>query len=107
MAHIDKVFQVVVPQTLWIGLQHHSHYPVVAGLPGQRGMYAPIRRAVYWLHMAINVYQTVSDCSTCVRNRLEPKMKSQLNHFLHEARLNFLPSILLVHCSVLRIVAST
>lgn len=65
---IDEAIQNVVPEYLRSRILYVSHYPSIAGLPGQRRMYDSLRQAYYWIHMATDVYTTTAQCTSCARN---------------------------------------
>lgn len=78
MARIEEDVQVAVAQALRSCLLHHSHFSVVAGLPGQRSVYYFVHGEFYLERIANDIYGTVSSCSARVWSRVEPKRKRQL-----------------------------
>lgn len=89
-AHVDGIVLVAIPQTLWSPLQYRSYYPVLAGHPGQRRMYESMQREFYCLHTANAFYATVSSCNAHAQNRVEFKLKKQLQIFSASNLLEFL-----------------
>lgn len=87
---IDGVFEVLLPQPPWNRLLYHSHYPVMAGHPGQQLMYDSMRRKFHWPHMANDVYTTATNCSACAQNRVEPKLRRHLQQFISNTLLELI-----------------
>lgn len=70
--------QVVTSQALWSRLLYCSHHSVMEGHPRHRRLYDAPRIKFYWLRIANDVYRTVGSYSECTRNRVEHKLKRQL-----------------------------
>ena len=62
--------QVVLPDTLRPRILQLAHHAKLAGHPGQTRMYYNVRRTYYWPHMAADIFATVRNCTTCAKNRL-------------------------------------
>ena len=60
-AKLDGAMQKVVPKTLRDRLLYLSHFPRLAGHPGQSTMYKSLRRQIFWPLMASDVYQMVKE----------------------------------------------
>jgi len=65
--------QVVIPEALKERLLIHQHQSVLAGHPGSRRMYNPLRRYVYWPTLVFDVYKHVEQCPACAKNRLSER----------------------------------
>jgi RNase H-like domain found in reverse transcriptase/Reverse transcriptase (RNA-dependent DNA polymerase)/Integrase zinc binding domain/Integrase core domain/Chromo (CHRromatin Organisation MOdifier) domain len=76
VAPSDGANQIVVPSSLIRRILHNEHYPPSAGHPGAHRMFLTLRRAYFWPRMAADVYETVSNCDACSRNRISEKAKT-------------------------------
>ena len=83
-AKLDGAMQKVVPKTLRDRLLYLSHYPRLAGHPGQSTMYNSLRRQFFWPFMANDVYQMVKECRSCAAVRGTP--------FRHQKFLKLFPA---------------
>jgi len=68
--------QIVAPQTLRPRILHMLHNNVLSGHPGQTRMYYAVRRTYYWPQMAADIYATVRNCTTCARNRVKLRKRT-------------------------------
>lgn len=59
---IEDAVQTDFPNSLRARLLYHSHYPCLAGQPGEERMFDIVRREYYWTHMGNELYTTVKDC---------------------------------------------
>lgn len=78
---IDDCLQKEVPVSLTDQMLHVEHHPPFAGHRGERRMYRPIRKKIFWFHFANEACQTVSTCATCPRNLEQTKRKRQYHLF--------------------------
>ena len=76
IAPSDGTRQVVIPHTLVRRILHNEHYPPSAGHPGAHRMFLSLRRTYFWPRMAADIYETVSNCDACARNRIAEKAKT-------------------------------
>ena len=68
--------QVVLPDTLRRRVLQLAHHVKLAGHPGQTRMYYNVRRTYYWPHMAADIFATVRNCTTCAKNRLKLRKRT-------------------------------
>jgi len=78
VAPLDGATQVYVPEALRRELLHLEHDVARAGHPGVNWMYSSVRRHYYWEAMAADVYDLVSDCPSCARNRIAPRRRTAM-----------------------------
>jgi transposase InsO family protein len=76
VAPSDGTCQVVIPTGLRQRILHNEHCPPSAGHPGAHRMFLSLRRAYFWPRLASDVYETVSNCDACDRNRIAEKTKT-------------------------------
>ena len=62
--------QIALPDTLRPRILQPAHHEKLAGHTGQTRMYYHVRRTYYWLHMAVDIFATVRNCTTCAKNAL-------------------------------------
>ena len=77
VAPIDNAVQIYVPKTLRPRLLLLAHYPRLAGHPGGTRMFQTLRRTFYWPSMAMDVFNTVRQCSSCAKERLSLRRHSR------------------------------
>ena len=68
--------QIVVPHVLKARVLHIHHYSRLAAHPGGRRLYYSLRRHMYWPSMAVDCYAIVRKCSTCAKNRIKLRQRS-------------------------------
>ncbi len=68
--------QIVVPHILKARVLHIHHYARLAGHPGGRKQYMGLKRHMYWPAMAVDCYATARKCSTCAKNRIKLRLKT-------------------------------
>ena len=68
--------QIVAPQSLRPRILHMMHNNILSGHPGQTRMYYGVRRTYYWPHMAADIYATVRNCTTCAKNRVKLRKRT-------------------------------
>ena len=68
--------QVVLPDSLRPRVLQLAHHAKLAGHPGQTRMYYNVRRTYYWPHMAADIFATVRNCTTCAKNRLKLRKRT-------------------------------
>ena len=76
----SDIKQIVMPESLRPRIHKLAHYSRLAGHPGHTRMYQNVCRTCYWLHMAADIYATVRKCSTCAKNRL--KLRKRTNFLM-------------------------
>ena len=76
-APIDLTQQIYAPKTLRSRLLMLAHYPRLAGHPGGTRMYQTLRRTFHWPSMAMDVFNTVKQCSSCAKERLSLRKHSR------------------------------
>jgi transposase InsO family protein len=76
IAPLDQARQIVVPLALQPRLLHLEHFPVSAGHPGVSRMIRSLRRRFYWPNMALDVTNTVRNCTTSAKNRVKECSRS-------------------------------
>lgn len=79
---VDESIQIVVLKSLRMRILYLTHYPPIAGHPGTRRMYDTHRQKIYWPHMANELYTTVAQCVSCVKNRNRLRHKRRLQLFM-------------------------
>lgn len=62
--------QIGVPKSLQPRLLHLSHSTMPAGHARGRRMYTSLSDKYYWPAIAMDVYETVRNCSTCAKERV-------------------------------------
>lgn len=72
-APIDDLLQVIEPEALCQVILYNGHHPITAGHSDYWQMYDDLRRQLYWLYMASNVYNHVDKCESFYRQRLSQK----------------------------------
>ena len=75
----SDIKQIIMPESLRPRILKLAHYSRLVGHPGQTRMYQHVRRTYYWPHTAADIYATVRNCSTCAKNRL--KLRKRTNPF--------------------------
>lgn len=78
---LDDVVQTAMPTSLLPRLFYLSHYPKLAGHPGENGMSDTMRQELYWLHMTNVVYTKVGKCHDCAGESACFKKKRHLKRF--------------------------
>ncbi len=68
--------QIIVPHVLKARVLHIHHHSRLAGHPGGRRLYYNLRRHMYWPSMAVDCYAVVRKCSTCAKNRIKLRQRS-------------------------------
>ena len=68
--------QVVLPDTLRPRVLQLAHHAKLAGHPGQTRMYYNVRRTYYRPHMAVDIFATVRNCTTCAKNGLKLRKRT-------------------------------
>ena len=68
--------QIVIPHVLKARLLRIHHYSRLAAHPGGRRLYYSLRRHMYWPSMAVDCYATVRKCSTCAKNRIKLRQRT-------------------------------
>ena len=68
--------QIVLPETLRPRVLQLAHYAKLSGHPGQTRMYYHVRRTYYWPYMAADIFATVRNCTTCAKNRLKLRKRT-------------------------------
>lgn len=58
-----------MPETLPQRVLYLSNFSRLGGHPGSTSIYYTLGWSYYWPHMAIDVYQTVKECDSGLRNR--------------------------------------
>ena len=76
-APIDGVEQIYAPKVLRSRILLLAHYPRLVGHPGGTRMYQTLRRTFYWPSMALDVFNTVRQCSACAKERLSLRKHSK------------------------------
>ena len=77
VAPLDKSMQIYLPSPLRPRLLLLAHYPRLAGHPGGTRMFQTLRRTFYWPSMAMDVFNTVRQCSSCAKERLSLRRHSR------------------------------
>jgi hypothetical protein len=77
IAPLDQSRQIVVLLALQPRLLHLIHFPVSAGHPGVSRMIRSLRRRLFWPKMALDVTNTVRNCTTCAKNRVGKRSRSR------------------------------
>ena len=77
VATIDQAHQIYAPKILRPRILLLAHYPRLAGHPGGTRMYQTLRRTFYWPSMALDVFNTVRQCSPCAKERLSLRKHSK------------------------------
>ena len=67
---------IVLPDTLRPRVLYLAHHARLAGHPGQTRMYYHVWRTYYWPHMAADIFATVRNCTTCAKNRLKLRKRT-------------------------------
>lgn len=88
-APIDGAVKKVLPSSLQLHLQYHSHYSTLAGNPDKRSMYDGRKKEYYWMPMANDVYRTVKDCCECAQNKPLNKQRRLIQLFPASDPLEF------------------
>ena len=70
LAPKDHSEQIVLPKSLRERALLLGHYPPMSGHPGGSRMYQTMCRTFYWPSMAMDVYNTVRQCSSCAKERI-------------------------------------
>lgn len=86
---VSESIQIVATKALRMRILYLAHYPPIAGHPGTRRMYDTLRRNFYWPHMANDVYTTVAQCASCVKNGSRHRDIRRLQLFLASGPLDF------------------
>ncbi len=68
--------QIIVPHVLKARVLHIHHYSRLAGHPGGRRLYCNLKRHMYWPAMAVDCYAVVRKCSTCAKNRIKLRQRT-------------------------------
>ena len=68
--------QVLLPDTLHRRVLQQAHHAKLAGHPCQTRMYYNVLRTYYWPHMAAGIFATVRNCTTCAKNRLKLRKRT-------------------------------
>lgn len=89
-AHTNRALQKLVPQSLQQWIFALPHYPPLASHTKQRSMYDTMRWDRFWHNMANDVYNTISNCKSCVRNRSYAKQRRHIYLFPATGPLEFL-----------------
>lgn len=63
-------------------LLYQSHFPTLAGHPGERRMVDTMSRVHYWPPNANDVYTTLRVCRDCVWTKLSEKCRCPIQKFL-------------------------
>jgi Integrase zinc binding domain len=71
LSSLDEAEQEVVPRRLANCVMCLAQLPRLAAHPGGTRMYATLRKSFYWLTMAKDMYQFVSNCPSCAKSRLK------------------------------------
>ena len=80
LAPKDHSEQIVLPKSLRERALLLGHYPRMSGHPGGSRMYQTMRRTFYWPSMAMDVYNTVRQCSSCAKERIALRKHSSFLH---------------------------
>ena len=70
---IEQVFLADRLRPRFLQLAHHAK---LARHPGQTRMYYNFRRTYYWPHMTADIFATVRNCTTCAKNRLKLRKRT-------------------------------
>ena len=62
--------QSVIPESLRERILTLEHHATVSAHPDMNRMYDAMRRRYYWPSMVTDIYNTITKCTTCARNRL-------------------------------------
>ena len=71
-----SVEQIVLPDTLRPHVLQLAHHARLAGHPGETRVFYHVRRTFYWPHMAADIFATVRNCTTCAKNRLKLRKRT-------------------------------
>lgn len=94
--HIDRAVQKVVHTSLRERLLYKSNYVILAEHPCERRMHNKVRRKYYWLHMANEIYTTLTGCRECLCNKLFEKHRRPLQIFSAGGPLLFVVMVSLI-----------
>lgn len=61
-------------------------------------MYDTMRKNFFWLHMAKDVYQTLSSCATCSCSQQRARLKQHLQFYFVSTGLKVIAEMSLAHC---------
>lgn len=72
-APLDGAEQIVIPAALRTRVLRLEHEATLAGHPGERRMYAAMRRYYYWVGMGADVVLHVRNCASCAKSACGPR----------------------------------
>lgn len=84
---LDGTLQQAVSASLRPCFLHVFHYSILAANNGKSRVYDFMRKHMYWAHTADDVFATMRDCRSCIRNRTHGKHQWQLKLFFPKSSL--------------------
>ena len=72
----SKIVQILLPETLRPRVLDLAHHTILAGHPGHTQMHRHIREMYYWPQMAAYIYKTFRNCTTCAKNRVKLRQRT-------------------------------